>query len=223
VQSALLEAMGERQVTVGRHTYPLPALFLVMATQNPIEQEGTFPLPEAQLDRFLMHVRIGYPQAETETEILRLARERARAGLPAGHAPATTRLPIEDVFAARAAVLELHVAPALERYLIEIVLASRDAQRYDAALARRIGWGASPRGSIALGAAPARAPGWPAATSSPPTTCARSRRTCCATACCPATKPRRKAGTASAWCRRCWTRCRCLETWESGIVNRIKR
>jgi len=150
VQSALLEAMGERQVTVGRHTYPLPALFLVMATQNPIEQEGTFPLPEAQLDRFLMHVRIGYPRAETETEILRLARERARAGLPAGHAPATTRLPIEDVFAARAAVLELHVAPALERYLIEIVLASRDAQRYDAALARRIGWGASPRGSIAL-------------------------------------------------------------------------
>ena len=78
VQSALLEAMGERQVTVGRRTYPLPALFLVMATQNPIEQEGTFPLPEAQLDRFLMYVRIGYPQAEAETEILRLARERAR-------------------------------------------------------------------------------------------------------------------------------------------------
>ncbi|MEO6365098.1 MAG: AAA family ATPase, partial [Luteimonas sp.] len=78
VQSALLEAMGERQVTVGRHTYPLPDLFLVMATQNPIEQEGTFPLPEAQLDRFLMYVRIGYPDASSETEILRLARERAR-------------------------------------------------------------------------------------------------------------------------------------------------
>ena len=149
VQSALLEAMGERQVTVGRHTYPLPALFLVMATQNPIEQEGTFPLPEAQLDRFLMHVRIGYPEASAEAEILRLARERARETLRPV-ATAITRMPQEDVFAARQAVLDLHVAPALERYLIELVLASRDAGRYDAALARRIAWGASPRGSIAL-------------------------------------------------------------------------
>jgi len=151
VQSALLEAMGERQVTVGRHTYPLPELFLVMATQNPIEQEGTFPLPEAQLDRFLMYVRIGYPEAETETEILRLARERARAGRTAGGgAGIDTRMPLADVFAARAAVLDLHVAPQLERYLVELVLASRDAGRYDADLARRIAWGASPRGSIAL-------------------------------------------------------------------------
>jgi MoxR-like ATPase len=149
VQSALLEAMGERQVTVGRHTYPLPPLFLVMATQNPIEQEGTFPLPEAQLDRFLMHVRIGYPQVDAETEILRLARERARATMQA-EVPTPRRVPLSDVFAARAAVLDLHLAPALERYLIEIVLASRDAARYDAALARRIAWGASPRGSIAL-------------------------------------------------------------------------
>ncbi|MGN6222287.1 AAA family ATPase [Pseudoxanthomonas sp.] len=149
VQSALLEAMGERQVTVGRHTYPLPALFLVMATQNPIEQEGTFPLPEAQLDRFLMHVRIGYPEASAEAEILRLARERARETLQP--APVSiTRMPQEDVFAARKAVLDLHVAPQLERYLIELVLASREAARYDAALARRIAWGASPRGSIAL-------------------------------------------------------------------------
>ncbi|HNV79666.1 MAG TPA: AAA family ATPase [Thermomonas sp.] len=149
VQSALLEAMGERQVTVGRQTYPLPPLFLVMATQNPIEQEGTFPLPEAQLDRFLMHVRIGYPRVDAETEILRLARERARDVLQAAsHAPA--RMPQAHVFAARAAVLDLHFAPALERYLVEIVLASRDAGRYDAALARRIAWGASPRGSIAL-------------------------------------------------------------------------
>jgi MoxR-like ATPase len=149
VQSALLEAMGERQVTVGRHTYPLPALFLVMATQNPIEQEGTFPLPEAQLDRFLMYVRIGYPEVEAETEILRLARNRARAAM---HAPGEPpqRLPLADVFAAREAVLDLHVAPALERYLVELVLASRDAGRYDADLARRIAWGASPRGSIAL-------------------------------------------------------------------------
>jgi MoxR-like ATPase len=149
VQSALLEAMGERQVTVGRATYPLPSLFLVMATQNPIEQEGTFPLPEAQLDRFLMHVRIGYPQADAETEILRLARERARDALR----PATTPVPRitqTDVFAARRAVLDLHMAPPLERYLVELVLASRDPARYDAALGRRIAWGASPRGSIAL-------------------------------------------------------------------------
>jgi MoxR-like ATPase len=119
-----------------------------MATQNPIEQEGTFPLPEAQLDRFLMYVRIGYPEAAAETEILRLARERARNAMQAGIAP--TRLPLADVFAAREAVLDLHVAPQLERYLIELVLASRDAARYDPQLARRIAWGASPRGSIAL-------------------------------------------------------------------------
>jgi MoxR-like ATPase len=149
VQSALLEAMGERQVTVGRHTYPLPPLFLVMATQNPIEQEGTFPLPEAQLDRFLMYVRIGYPEAASEVEILRLARERARRSMQPEIAP-PTRLPLSDVFAARAAVLDLHVAPQLERYLVELVLASRDAARYDPLLARRIAWGASPRGSIAL-------------------------------------------------------------------------
>ena len=149
VQSALLEAMGERQVTVGRQTYALPALFLVMATQNPIEQEGTFPLPEAQLDRFLMHVRVDYPDPGTETEILRLARERARDGLHARvHAP--VRMPQADVFAARSAVLDLHFAPAVERYLVELVLASRDPSRYDAELARRIAWGASPRGSIAL-------------------------------------------------------------------------
>lgn len=149
VQSALLEAMGERQVTVGRQTYALPRLFLVMATQNPIEQEGTFPLPEAQLDRFLMYVRIGYPKAEAETEILRLARERAKAAARDAQ-PEPEKIPLEDVYAAREAVLDLHVAPALERYLVELVLASRDAGRYDAELARRIAWGASPRGSIAL-------------------------------------------------------------------------
>jgi len=148
VQSALLEAMGERQITVGRQTFALPELFLVMATQNPIEQEGTYPLPEAQLDRFLMHVRVGYPQAGAETEILRLVRDRAR------RAPATARafspLSQDDVFAAREAVLDIHFAEPLERYLIELVLASRDAARYDKALAQRIAWGASPRGSIAL-------------------------------------------------------------------------
>ena len=149
VQSALLEAMGERQVTVGRATYPLPTLFLVMATQNPIEQEGTFPLPEAQLDRFLMHVRIGYPEADAEAKILKLARDRARNAMR-HQAETPPRLSLDDVFAARAAVLDLHLAPAVERYLIELTLASRDAARYDADLGRRIAWGASPRGSIAL-------------------------------------------------------------------------
>ena len=127
VQSALLEAMGERQVTVGRQTYPLP---------------------EAQLDRFLMHVRVGYPQAAMEAEILRLARERARQAMAPAQVP--SRMPLDEVFAARAAVLDLHVAPQVERYLVELVLASREAARYDADLGRRIAWGASPRGSIAL-------------------------------------------------------------------------
>jgi len=158
VQSALLEAMGERQVTVGRTTYPLPPVFLVMATQNPIEQEGTFPLPEAQLDRFLMHVRIGYPDAGAEVEILRLARERALQAMDAR--PAMLRkLSLQQVEQARRAVLELHVAPQLERYLVELVLASRDAGAHDPALARRIAWGASPRGSIALERC-ARAKAW---------------------------------------------------------------
>ena len=148
VQSALLEAMGERQITVGRQTIALPELFLVMATQNPIEQEGTYPLPEAQLDRFLMHVRVGYPQAGAETEILRLVRDRARR-TPAA-SPVFPPLSQDDVFAAREAVLDIHFAEPLERYLIELVLASRDAARYDKALAQRIAWGASPRGSIAL-------------------------------------------------------------------------
>jgi len=149
VQSALLEAMGERQITVGRTTYRLPQLFLVMATQNPIEQEGTYALPEAQLDRFLMHVRVGYPEAGAEAEILRLVRERARATLHDAPPPARM-LSQPELFAARIAVLDLHLAPTLERYLVELVLASRDAGRYDADLATKIAWGASPRGSIAL-------------------------------------------------------------------------
>src|SRR3546814_20571195 len=124
VQSALLEAMGERQVTVGRQTYALPSLFLVMATQNPIEQEGTFPLPEAQLDRFLMYVRIGSPAADAEGEILRLARESARQGLQAD-AAAAERLSQDAVFAARPAVLDLHHAPQPEPSLISPVLTSK--------------------------------------------------------------------------------------------------
>jgi len=158
VQSALLEAMAERQITVGRNTWPLPELFLVMATQNPIEQEGTFSLPEAQLDRFLMHVTIGYPDAANELAILRLAREQARRSLhPAPRAAALLRP--ADVFAARDAVLSVHLAPALEEYLAQLVLASRDAGRYGPELKRWIAWGASPRATIALDRC-ARARAW---------------------------------------------------------------
>ncbi len=149
VQSALLEAMGERQITVGGKTYALPELFLVMATQNPIEQEGTYPLPEAQLDRFLMHVRVGYPEAGAETQILRLVRDQARNALRHTQAP-MQRISQAQVLAARTSVLDLHFAPTLEKYLVELVLATRDPAPYDKALARRIAWGASPRGSIAL-------------------------------------------------------------------------
>lgn len=150
VQSALLEAMGERQITVGCVTYPLPRLFLVMATQNPIEQEGTYPLPEAQLDRFLMHVRIDYPAADAEMRILELARAKARIENAGQDADEPARLRIEAIFAAREAILGLHLAPELERYLVEIVLATRDASCYGDDLRRQIAFGASPRGTIAL-------------------------------------------------------------------------
>ena len=149
VQSALLEAMAEQQITVGRSTWHLPELFMVMATQNPIEQEGTFALPEAQLDRFLMHVTIGYPDAAAELAILRLVREQASHR---GQAPATSPalLSQADVFAAREASMAVHMAPALEEYLTQLVLATRDAGRYGPELKRWIAWGGSPRATIAL-------------------------------------------------------------------------
>ena len=146
VQSALLEAMAERQVSVGSETWPLPALFLVMATQNPIEQEGTYPLPEAQLDRFLMHVRVDYPDAAAETEILRLTREEA--GGDSARPPAL--LSQEQVLAARREVLGLHMADAVEQYLVQLVVATRRPGDYAAELAEWIEFGASPRASIAL-------------------------------------------------------------------------
>lgn len=158
VQSALLEAMAERQITIGQRSWPLPKLFLVMATQNPIEHEGTFALPEAQLDRFLMHVTIGYPGADAELAILELARRQARQAMNAA-TPVQHLLRQDDVFAARQAALEVHVAPALERYMAELVLATRDAGRYDSDLAGWIEWGASPRGTIALDRC-ARAVAW---------------------------------------------------------------
>ena len=158
VQSALLEAMAERQITVGRSTWPLPDLFMVMATQNPIEQEGTFALPEAQLDRFVMHVRIDYPDAASELAILRLAREQARQQMHPHAAPKAV-LSQADVFAAREAALAVHMAPALEEYIAQLVLASRDAGRYGPELKRWIAWGASPRATIALDRC-ARAHAW---------------------------------------------------------------
>ena len=146
VQSALLEAMGERQISVGMRTFPLPKLFMVMATQNPIEQEGTYPLPEAQLDRFLMHVVIDYPSADAEREILHLARSDYRQGIP----NVDIRLTQEQVMAARQAVSDIYMAEPVEQYLLALILATRDAATLDPELARWTAFGASPRGTIAL-------------------------------------------------------------------------
>ena len=162
VQSALLEAMAERQITVGKITYPLPKLFMVMATQNPIEQEGTYPLPEAQLDRFLMHVSIGYPEASAEKEILRLAREEARdeAREQAGEAaPAIEKISQQSIFDARQEILDIHMADNLEEYLLQLVLATRNAENYGHDLGEWILYGASPRATIALDRC-ARAHAW---------------------------------------------------------------
>jgi len=158
VQSALLEAMAERQITVGKQTYNLPRLFLVMATQNPIEQEGTYPLPEAQLDRFLMHVRITYPDAAEEREILQLARQEARESeRDAGrlHTP----LAQDVIFAARDEILETYMAENLEQYLIQLVLATREPAAYGQDLAQWLQYGASPRATITLDRC-ARAHAW---------------------------------------------------------------
>jgi MoxR-like ATPase len=157
VQSALLEAMGERQITVGRKTYALPKLFLVMATQNPIEQEGTYPLPEAQLDRFLMHVNVGYPNVAEERAILKL--NRYEADRNASAAPALQTISEEQIFAARHAVLNLHLAPDLEEYLIQLVMATRNPAAYGDDLAGWLEYGASPRATIGLDRC-ARAHAW---------------------------------------------------------------
>lgn len=158
VQSALLEAMAERQITVGSVTYRLPELFLVMATQNPIEQEGTYPLPEAQLDRFLMHVRIDYPDSGAEREILQLARREARDGIDhtTSNEPLITQ---QAIFAARREVLEIYMAENVEAYLMQIVLATRSPAAYDEQLGHWLQYGASPRATIALDRC-ARAHAW---------------------------------------------------------------
>ena len=160
VQSALLEAMGERQVTVGQETYPLPELFLVMATQNPIEQEGTYPLPEAQLDRFLMQVNIDYPAVEDELKIVQLVREENKKMLlqqgqeeSVGREPSKIREPLisqHQVMQARREVLDQYMSPEVERYMVELVQATRTPERYHQELSEWIEWGGSPRASLAL-------------------------------------------------------------------------
>ncbi len=155
VQSALLEAMEERQITVGGVTHRMPALFMVLATQNPIEQEGTYPLPEAQMDRFLMKIRLDYPDAEDEMAMLELLRGGADKTAQGGPAP----LSQETLFACRAEAQALHVAPAVDRYVVDLVNATRRPAGHDADLGRWIQVGASPRGAIALDRA-ARAHAW---------------------------------------------------------------
>ncbi len=158
VQSALLEAMAERQITVGQTTYPLPDIFLVMATQNPIEQDGTYPLPEAQLDRFLLHFKIGYPSHDEEIEVLRLTREEDQGHL-SWDDKNFFRITQETIGAARREVLEIFMTEKLQRYMVQLVHATRDPGPYVSELASMIEYGASPRGTIALDRC-ARARAW---------------------------------------------------------------
>ncbi len=158
VQSALLEAMGEQQITVGRQTYALPRPFMVMATQNPIEHEGTYPLPEAQLDRFLLYVRIGHPDLPAERAILNLARQQARGGINTASG-AIPKISKDQIYAARDEVQNMHMGEPVEEYIVQLVMASRDASNYDQRLASMIQYGASPRATIALDRC-ARAHAW---------------------------------------------------------------
>lgn len=149
VQSALLEAMEERQVSIGNYTYKLPELFLVMATQNPIEQEGTYPLPEAELDRFMLYVKIDYPAAMYESKIVELARAEALQKIPQTTAKIQS-ISQTHLIAARDQILNLHMSPALMQYLVELILATRTPERYGQDLKQWIRHGASPRATIAL-------------------------------------------------------------------------
>ena len=157
VQAALLEAMEERQITVAGASHPLPPLFIVVATQNPIEQEGTYPLPEAQMDRFVMKVLLDYPSAENEGQVLRLLREEEQAATT--QAVQGFTLAQEVIFSARQEVSAVQVSPAIDRYLIDLVNATRHPGDYDPDLARWISLGASPRGGIGLDRC-ARAEAW---------------------------------------------------------------
>ena len=158
VQSALLEAMEERQISVGAESYPLDDLFRVMATQNPIEQEGTYPLPEAQLDRFLLHVQVGYPSVDDERRILILNRDEAKQGERDAFQPPEC-LAKESIMQARQEILNLHLAPELEEYIVNVVVATRNPGGVDEALDGQVMYGASPRASMGIDRA-ARAHAW---------------------------------------------------------------
>ena len=158
VQSALLEAMEERQISVGQKSYPLEDLFMVMATQNPIEQEGTYPLPEAQLDRFLLHVEVGYPTIEDERRILVLNRNEAKAGERDAFQPPEL-LARTSIMEARQAILNLHLAPELEEYIVNVVVATRNPGAVNGDLEGQVLYGASPRASMGIDRA-ARAHAW---------------------------------------------------------------
>ncbi len=147
VQSALLEAMQERQVTIGDETFMLPKPFLVLATQNPIEQEGTYPLPEAQLDRFMLKVKIDYPSQEQERQILDLM---ATTSQNLDLQPVITP---EDIAEVRAVVDEIYIDDKIKNYIVDIVFATRDPEKYDLELAHYINFGASPRATIYLAVA----------------------------------------------------------------------
>jgi MoxR-like ATPase len=155
VQAAMLEAMAEKQISVGQTTYPLPELFLVMATQNPIEQEGTYPLPEAQLDRFLLHLEVNYPDADSELAILRLNRGEA---LGESH-HFENLISQQEIFEARRQVLSIHMAESIEKYIVRLVMATRTPDIYSNDLTNWIEMGVSPRATIALDRA-ARAHAW---------------------------------------------------------------
>ena len=151
VQSALLEAMGERQITVGSVTYPLPALFMVMATQNPIEQEGTYPLPEAQLDRFLLNALVTYPDAAGERAILELNRSEQKRSVTDEELFTSPEVVTQkEVHGARLQVLDQHLSEPLQEYIVQIVLATRSPERYGDDLRGALQYGASPRATIAL-------------------------------------------------------------------------
>jgi MoxR-like ATPase len=158
VQSALLEAMEERQISVGAQSYPLESLFMVMATQNPIEQEGTYPLPEAQLDRFLLHVEVGYPTIEDERRILVLNRDEAKQAERDMFQPPEL-LSMESIMTARQDILNLHLAPELEEYIVNVVVATRNPGAVNADLEGQVLYGASPRASMGIDRA-ARAHAW---------------------------------------------------------------
>lgn len=150
VQSALLESMAERQITVGGKTYGLPDLFFVMATQNPIEQEGTYPLPEAQLDRFLLQVNIGYPELSSERQIMLQARQEAKGDREMTRVPDGLPVSQRDIFQARQDVLEVHMADPVEEYIVQLVQATRASQHYSEKLPGWIQYGASPRATLAF-------------------------------------------------------------------------